>query len=720
MPNPENMVLLDAEGRPHEMDIETAAHALESPGWRVQTDTDRRSRLAGEAKEEVYGGVGGAIKAGVTGVARGASFGVTDALGDAEEFRNLREVNPGVSLVTELAGSIVAPGGGAAAVAKGAKATSAVGKVASVAARGTGQNIAQGFGEAITEASLSESPLDIERLATSALTNSARNVVLGGAANIAGAAAGKALRVAKGKLDDVVARGAKVEGVAEDLTALDAKGLRKAEATELQAIEQTRVGQRTTVADEIKAHRVTAKDEKLFLATQGAKAWEGVDEALKKEMGVVGKRTLVADRQLDRLLDNPKALAKRPGRALEALQQQESALEAMVARRADLENVFKADTTPTRIKALDAADRALQRNRELQTKLADLASTPTSQRLDDIVSARDGLTTGAKESMGAKMAGGAAYSVGASAVGAIPIIGPLLAPFAGAAASNAITGKLGGALSKATTEAAGRASKAVDAFLTVGGKIAPAAPVLASKVFAAYRYGDGDDDKDEPAPTKARLASTFRKRVDEVKRNTSYVDGKPKARPEYRQQVSARLAPLGISDPVMADRLESLAARKMEYLSSKVPRRPEMASVRTGPDRWQPSDLEMRSFARTMAAVEDPQGVLDRLAHGTVTPEDAQAMREVYPEMMADVTRQILERLPELQKSLPYKRRLALSVFTGAPVDPAMDPRILAVLQASFTDEPGTEGGTQAPKPMPAFGSVKNQDATPSQIRQGA
>jgi hypothetical protein len=47
-----------------------------------------------------------------------------------------------------------------------------------------------------------------------------------------------------------------------------------------------------------------------------------------------------------------------------------------------------------------------------------------------------------------------------------------------------------------------------------------------------------------------------------------------------------------------------------------------------------------------------------------------------------------------------------------------MDPHVLATLQASFTEEPGTEGGSQAPKAAPAFGSVKNQEATPAQQRQ--
>jgi hypothetical protein len=105
------------------------------------------------------------------------------------------------------------------------------------------------------------------------------------------------------------------------------------------------------------------------------------------------------------------------------------------------------------------------------------------------------------------------------------------------------------------------------------------------------------------------------------------------------------------------------------------------------------------------------------MSEGAITPEDAEAVRDVYPELHADVTRQIIERLPELRKSLPFAKRLALSMFTGVPVDPAMDPRILGILQSTYAAESGSEGGTQAPKPEPAFGSVSKEPGTPAQQR---
>jgi hypothetical protein len=121
----------------------------------------------------------------------------------------------------------------------------------------------------------------------------------------------------------------------------------------------------------------------------------------------------------------------------------------------------------------------------------------------------------------------------------------------------------------------------------------------------------------------------------------------------------------------------------------------------------------MRGLARYVAAVEDLAGVFERVAAGTVTPEDAAAMKEVYPEMYADYQRQVFTQLPTLRKTLPYQKRLALSIFSGVPVDPAMSPQVIAVLQASYAAE------DKPTMPSPQFGSVKNHEATPAEQRQG-
>ena len=189
--------------------------------------------------------------------------------------------------------------------------------------------------------------------------------------------------------------------------------------------------------------------------------------------------------------------------------------------------------------------------------------------------------------------------------------------------------------------------------------------------------------------------------------------GKPVVRPHVRARIAKHLAPIASAQPLLADRMETLAVRRLEFLAGKMPKRPEIGGIQIGPDNWQPSDMEMRTFARFVAAAEDPDGVIERVATGQVTPEDAETMRELYPEQLAALTRQILERLPTLRQNLPYHRRLALSVLTGVPVDPSMDPRILAALQSQYAAEPAP------PMPKPQFGSVKNTEVgTPSERRE--
>ena len=136
-----------------------------------------------------------------------------------------------------------------------------------------------------------------------------------------------------------------------------------------------------------------------------------------------------------------------------------------------------------------------------------------------------------------------------------------------------------------------------------------------------------------------------------------------------------------------------------------------------GPDTWRPSNNAIRTFARYVAAAGDPGGVEDRLADGSLSPEDAESYREIYPERYAALQRSILERLPELRESLPYAKRLSLSIFSGVAIDPALDPRIFRQYQAQFTNEEGSEGGTQAPAPAPQFGSVKAPEPTKAQER---
>ncbi len=582
-----------------------------------------------------------------------------------------------------------------------------LGKIANPAAEGA----VMGLGQGVTELSLGEEPITAERVASVLSSNALFGAGVGGAVGLLGGAAEKGLARAKGVVDDMRAKMSARSNVSDDLANLDRKGLRAAKDAELATIDQAKVAERASVADEITALRQSSKEGKAWLATE--------NKATRKVM-------LDAERRLDRMIDNPKGLAQSPERALDALQRQEQTLAKIVSdvdvkplQGSDDVAAFLRSKAPdavpgARATARQAAADILERNRALQARIETLRAPASSSRLSQIDDALDTIGERSKRGLSEQLLQGSVYSSAASL--AAPL-GPL-APIVGAKAAEAVSNLVFGRLAKAGAETSARVGNAIDTLLGVAQKASKAAPVAATKVLSGVAFGPSTPALRPMVPTKSKLVETFREREREILNQTIPDDtGKPRMRPEAREAVAERLAPVRLLSPILADRMETTAARRMEFLAERLPKRPDTSAMQFGPDRWRPSDMDTRKFARYVAAVEDPAGIVERLSEGTLTPEDAEALREVYPETFADLRGQIISRLPELRETLPYKRRLSLSILFGVPVDPAMEPRIVQSLQANFEDEPGTEGGTLPPQPQPQFGSVKAPEPTPAQER---
>lgn len=423
------------------------------------------------------------------------------------------------------------------------------------------------------------------------------------------------------------------------------------------------------------------------------------------------------DKYLDRVLRNPKALAENPRLAKSALQQQEHALE-LIQSKADELAVFHAmDKTGRRAAAMEAIPSTLERNRALQQRIDALIAAPASERLNAIADATASI--GERSKLTLKQKAGAALAFGATTAAVSGIGGDVpgvnyIAPILGAAAGSAAAAKLGGVMHGARAASIARSAKAVDTFLAGTRAVRRAAVPVASRVLAEVRFAPPVPERSgSPRKAPATLADHFEARAAELGRATMPTPTGPRVRPEVRRQIGARLAPIAVVAPHVADRLESAAVRRVEFLAARLPRARQL-----GTTTLRPSEMEIRAFARLVAAAEGPDAIEERLADGTVTPEDREVMQALYPDRMAALVRDIVTRLPDLAK-LPYQRRLALALFTGAPVEASLEPRILAALQGIYAREPGTEGGTQAPRPQPAFGSVKAPEATPAERRAG-
>lgn len=566
----------------------------------------------------------------------------------------------------------------------------------------------------------------------------------------------------------VMRRGQSAGGAKIPLSSLDKEGLDLAEKVETERA----IAARQPVRDRF----VELLDE-AHKAREPSKEWLSIvgDRNADKYAREQAKVLFNVDRRVRDLLDNRVGLAERPGRALDSLQKERQALDGLIDRgRLEMEQfqdaarkapetiraellagelpgfkVGKGAISPTSPVIDDIiahevqarfprdpggaliAPKELQgfedgrleimrsRNGDLRTMIANLERAPHSDRLSQIEAAR--------EALGGRTAPPKAQPE-SSAIGSVLKMAAHAVPFGGLAEKAA--GALGG-LRKAVGAGAERVQRAASTFLgkaaPVAGKAADIAPPVATKVLAALRYGEPATDergKSVDKPESKTLPELYRARADEVRSQVQIApDGTHQMRPAARAKMAARLSGLGAIDPIAADRLESAGAARIAWLASQLPRRPDMAGLPVGPDTWQPSDAAMRTWTRKAAAAEDPYGVLDRASAGAkarVVPEEIMAMRALQPALLNDYITKVIAGLPDRKERLPYPQRLSLSMLTGRPLDPAMTPIVLRELQGMHAGEPGSAGGTMAPRSTPQFGSVKRSDSgTPAQRRQG-
>jgi hypothetical protein len=705
-------------------------------------------------------------------IASGATLGGFDVLrGESPEALARRAAYPKTAMIGEIAG-VVAPTvltlGAAGPVSTAARLTPAgmLGRGgAAIAGRGAGRGLAArvgyggaagalegagiGAGAGVSELALSPDPITAERavsvIGSHALYGAKFGAGIGAGIPLVGAAVGAGLRRAK-KFTERMGRGRAVEGAAGDLTTLDRAGLRAAETAEHETLAAAQIAEKAAITDDIVGGRQLFDDVNPWIATENA----GIKARLNK-----------AKRQYRNQLDTPDIARKNPNRLEKALHIENEALREIATEATSvLEKAAAADAKIIRElteelstlprgakgllstkasrrygdwvgqkppkagfalgeekllgfrKAMKAGEIAGARRTSLSrigelvemnegfiTRIEAVYKKPTSARLEQIAAARDALTTGGQ--------GG--------------IVGQVLGLVPGSGMLKKLGSMVTGPLAKAGQGAVARTGSAIDAATTAGAKAAKYARPTATAVLERVAYAPAGARGVQPRAAIApatKLHAAYQEREAELLAVTEPgPTGAPVVKPRARRQIAERLEPIQVTNPLLADHMESIAVRRLEYLASKIPKRPSIMALQPGPDPWRPSDMQLASFARTVAAVEDPGSVFERAVDGSVTPEDAEALRMAWPEIFEEARTETMMRLADLQKSLPYERRLSLSILYGVPLDPSLDPRVLTILQGHFADEPGTQGGVTPPLAQPQFASVSKPEPTPAQER---
>ena len=167
------------------------------------------------------------------------------------------------------------------------------------------------------------------------------------------------------------------------------------------------------------------------------------------------------------------------------------------------------------------------------------------------------------------------------------------------------------------------------------------------------------------------------------------------------ERVAEQLAPYAGVAPKATAAASATAIRGLMFLHSKLPPATNDPFSPTPqfqkPDRMT-SDVEIAKFMRYKEAVDNPTRVLSLIAKGKGTRQHVEALREVYPNLYAQMQNDVNRRLMDAKRPLSYEERLKLGVFYDMPTMRAMTPEFQKNIQGTFLPTP------QEPASVPSGG----------------
>lgn len=262
-----------------------------------------------------------------------------------------------------------------------------------------------------------------------------------------------------------------------------------------------------------------------------------------------------------------------------------------------------------------------------------------------------------------------AMGVHTPALSAIPVIGPILGLFFKARAVMGILGRKGGGIGRSTEGiVAAKSAATIDRInaATVQLLEASAKGMRKAAAFSAspavtlgtalFPGGEKTSSKDP--------RDLYHARMDELARALQ-----PGA---IAHAIGDRVQ---TSDPTLQDAVTAQVERGMKFLDSKALKQTVLPGMIPGDGKWEPSKAAIEEWGKYVHAVNDPASVLEDLAKGHISMEGAETLRVVYPLLFAHAQRILLEKAPEMQKTLPYSKRVAISIMYQIPVDGTMTPR---------------------------------------------
>lgn len=725
-----------------------------SAGWSAVSDegqvrlvktTDLEQALASGSKpatEAEYfaakGGAVGRLGSAAIGAARGATFGLSDLAAvegsrlvggdsEAEDTRralNLaRQANPtetlGGELVGSLAGMAILPGGGATGAVRGtsafARAASRVGQAAPrLLLEGAGVGIAQ----QATEDLLGNHDRVAQQYVAAAFKGAALSLLIGGALNAGGGAL-------MDRLGGYVGRAERAAAEATEGGLLQRIGQKAADEAEMQAFKATGAKLRafeqlgaTAEAQSARAQRIGRRflDDELLtpFTTQ-----EKLAQRVKAKLAEVGGELGTMRKALDKAEARP-AMSNIVRRFEDeilkpALELPLGEAEAQPAARFVADMVKKGGETPdfaTLFKYRRALDLKLERGGEyarsalVPSKVgADSMRSLRAIIEDEFEAAAERAAAETGESFAAK------YKLAKEAYSDYRTAQKILAK----------------------EIARGNANQAIsltDVISTVGGVAADGVTGLALGAANKIRRTFGNQIAAHALDQGARLAGIQRTvaSVDESisKGVRGFLTGEAKTLPARAavteetaravreavrdpdamvQRIDAKLGDSGLNEaaPKVAQAVAATAMRAASYFRDRTPKEPPPSGLSFVPQPPRKmADSQLASFARAYEAVTDPMSIVEDLEAGRLDREKVTALKRVYPELYAQIRKEVIAQSLAIKPELTEQQQIQLSILFEAPISAMMQPKNIQAFQKTYAQGADPTQSGQAGEQQPA------------------
>lgn len=125
-----------------------------------------------------------------------------------------------------------------------------------------------------------------------------------------------------------------------------------------------------------------------------------------------------------------------------------------------------------------------------------------------------------------------------------------------------------------------------------------------------------------------------------------------------------------------------------------------------------PDPVKLYEFTRRVRAIEDPTTLLEDMKGGNISVAAVEAVRDVYPNIYADMQARAVDWLGNTDELVNYEYRVRVGLLFDLPTDPSLRPEFAMAMQALYQQPAPPPPRTMSPGPA---GRTARATATPAQ-----